>query len=466
MNQDAMSHALARFNAALNQGDSTPPKAITLLNAPELHVFDIETIEHSTWDEYPFLKSLLTYGTPPDVTESSAWEAAIRWLLNALRNWNCREENSFNMLRALLCTISTLDSNGAGLSSVATYVKSSQLTAGLRHILESTEVATSFNDQRFPDFRQEIESFASSGNFERLWQRVRHIDIFPSSDFGAAVIFMYNADPVELADIIERRNDVLFSFMICTALETKAIDFASKVNNLVFKFVSVANFEQNRTSGSTQSLQHSFQTLLLQVAESVVDWAAWMQAFFRYPGNNSPLSVALGYILHQLSQEHWTAFFKAISLSYSHNFAAPVANILSPLAHSPNAGIESLMWETAYQVWLEWNYAEHDSECALFAPAACALDYPVAMYYASQQSHDRLVEESNLLEAIETIEQQWFNSVTELVTERNRLKSRLRLVQHGASIAQGSSQVLPPPIEPDADLYTQSRYHYHDFTTH
>lgn len=84
------------------------------------------------------------------------------------------------------------------------------------------------------------------------------------------------------------------------------------------------------------------------------------------------------------------------------------------------------------------------------------------MYYASLQIHDRLAEESKLQEAIETVEQEWFNSATELVTERNRLKSRLRLVQHGIALANGSDQALPPPIQPDADLYVQARYHYRD----
>jgi len=63
---------------------------------------------------------------------------------------------------------------------------------------------------------------------------------------------------------------------------------------------------------------------------------------------------------------------------------------------------------------------------------------------------------------IETVEQKWFNSVTDLVTERNRLKSRLRLVQHGIDLANGSAQALPPPIQPDVDLYARTRYHYHD----
>lgn len=468
MNPAAMSLAQARFQAALTPGASTAPFALSQLLAQlstdsQSPAVDAEPIGHSTGDEFPFLPYMFAMGTPPDAAASAAWEAAIRWLLSALRNWDASEANSLNQLRALLGAITALDANLAGLSSVAAQVASSQLIAGLRHFIESTDVGAGLNARRFPELCQQIESLASSGNLEQLWHMVPHMNVFPSPDFWTAVVFMYHADPAELAAIIERRNDVLFSLMICTVLETQAIVLASRVNNLVFKFVSVANSWQDRSAVPGQSTQSTLQALLLQVAQtSAADWAAWMQALFKFPGNNSSLDAALASVLQQLSQAHWTAFFRALSLSYSHRAAAPVASILVPFANSGNAVGKTLMWAIAHQVWSDWGYGKHKGDSAMFAPAACALDFPVAMYYASLQSHDRLAEESKLHEAIETVEQEWFNSVTELVTERNRLKSRLRLVQHGIALANGSDQALPPPIQPDADLYVRARYHYHD----
>lgn len=457
----------AHFQAALIPGICTAPRAVSQLltefsSDSQSDAFDAEAVGRGIYDEFPFLSKMLN-GTSPDAVESIAWEEAIRWLLDALCNWDSHEENSHDKLCVLLGAITALDANRAGLSSVAAQVVSSQLTAALRSFIERADVASRFNEHRLPELRQQIECFTSSGNFEWLGNIIRHMNVFPSSNFWTAVIFMYNAEPAELAAIIERRNEVLFSIMICAVLETQAIEFAFRVNNPVFKFISVANVEQNFTSDPQQSLQYRLQTLLLQVAQtSAADWAAWMQVFFKYPGDNSSLNVALASVLRQLSQEHMAVFFKAISLSYSHRAAAPVANILSPLANSPNAEIKLFMGQTAYQVWSEWSYGEGESNSAMFAPVACALDFPVAMYFASMQSHDRLSEERNLLEAIETIEKQWFNSVTELVTERNRLKSCLRLVQHGSALANGSDQALPPPIQPDEDLYARTRYLYYE----
>lgn len=465
MNPSSMSLAQARFHAALCSGSSATPASLSQLlsqlsTSSQSHTFDAELIRHSIGDEFPFLRNMIASGMPPDAAASLAWEAAVRWVLNELRDWDSSEVNSLIKLRVLLSAITALDAYSAGITGVAFQVTSTQLIAGLKRLIESTDAAHEFNDQHFSEIRQQIESMVNSGNLDQLRNILSRIKLFPSPDFWTAVVLMYYAEPSVLASIIEDRNNVLFSLIIRTVLGNQAIALAARVNNLDFKFVSVANLCQESKSGSLQGL---LEPLLLQVAQSsAADWAAWMQALFKYPGDNASLDSALAAVLWQLSPDHWTLFFKVLSLDYSHGAAAPVAKILIQFANSPNAGDKTLMWETAYNLWDGWNYGRHESEYAMFAPAACALDFPVAMYYASLQSSDRLAVESNLLQAIETLEQQWFNSLTELVTERNRLKSRLRLVQHGTALANGSDQELPPPIQPDADLYAQTRYPYHD----
>lgn len=467
MNPTAMSLSQAAFQAALSPGTSTAPTSLTqvlaqLSTGSQLHAFDAETVGNSTGDEFPFLRSLIASGQPPDSTATAAWESVVRWTLSALTNWESNEVNSLNKLRALLSTVAALDAKLAGLSSVATQVASNQLTSGLLQIIESTYASPRFNDRNFSDLCQEIE--ASGGNLERLWQLAPHINFFPAPDFWTAVVFMYNAAPAALASVIEKRNDSLFSLMICTVLEAQAITLAVKVNNLIFKFVSVEKFwQEERIAGSRQDSQGTLQALLLQVAQtSAADWAAWMQALFKYPGNNQSLNAALGAVLHQLTQEHWTSFFKALSLSYSHRAASPVANILIQFSQSAGTAQRDLMWSISHQVWSTWDYGKDESQRAMFAPVACALDFPVAMYYAGQPLIKLTEEERNLGTAIDSVEQQWFDSATDLITERNKLKSRLRLVQHGMALANGSTQMLPPPIQPDADLYACTRYHYHD----
>ncbi|WP_454907617.1 hypothetical protein [Variovorax gossypii] len=469
MNPIAMSLAQARFQAALKPGSSVVPVALgqlltQLSTDSAARTFDAELIGNSTANEFPFLSAMLALGRPPDAAASAAWETAIRWMLNSLRNWSSTEEGSLVKLGALLAAVTALDANLAGLASVSAQLGSNQLTEGLRRILESAKPDLGPGFRRSPELRRQIESVASEGNFEKLGDMVAQLLIFPAPDLWAAVVIVYNSDPAVLAAIIDERNDIPFSLAICTILESQALVLASRVNNLVFKFVSVAHLEQNLSTASNQSPQSNLEAVLVQVGQSSVSaWAAWMRALFRYPTRNSILNDALAEVLPKVSAEHWTLFFKALSLKSSRRAAAPVANMLIPFANSGDKAEAALRWASAYRVWSEWNYGKLEKDWAMFAPVASALDFPVAMYFASLPDEQRLTEERNLLEAIDTLEEQWFNSATELVTERCRLQSRLRLVQHGLAIANGSSsEALPPDIQPDADPYARTRYHYHD----
>lgn len=460
MNPDAMKLAEARFQAALTPEASETPPALhrslaQLCGTPQSQSFEFEHIDHITGELFPFLSEMYATGRPPDSTDAAKWEAVIRRLLKALRCWDASAANSFNQLCALLHAIAAVDANMAGISSIAAQIASSQLMAGLRLVIEDHKFDSLFNEPDFPEQYRQVEALACSGDLEHLGQIISHVSVFPPLDLWTAVVFMYNADPNELAVIIEQKNNIFLSIIVCNVLETHAVTFANHVNNILFKFVSVAKAREKRLDISQKSLQN----LLLQVAKtSSVDWASWMRALFKAPGDNASLEAALASIIQHLSKKQWTAFFKALSLKHSETTAASIEKILTPFSSVANPEEKNLMWETAYEIWSDWNYGKDERDNAMFDPAACALDFPVAMYYASLPSYKRLAEESRLLEAIETIEEQWFDSVTELVTERNRLRSRLRLVQHGTLLTSGGRQSLPPPIQPEVDLYFRSRY--------
>lgn len=65
------------------------------------------------------------------------------------------------------------------------------------------------------------------------------------------------------------------------------------------------------------------------------------------------------------------------------------------------------------------------------------------MYYSKIPGHKRNKLEAALALTVEMIEQRWFNSSTDLITERNRLLCRLRLVVHGRMLASGPADLLP-----------------------
>lgn len=75
------------------------------------------------------------------------------------------------------------------------------------------------------------------------------------------------------------------------------------------------------------------------------------------------------------------------------------------------------MWATAHQVWSDWDYGKREGDSAINV-CPCRLRLSRGHVLRINASDERSAEESKLHEAIETVEHEWFNSVTELMTER------------------------------------------------
>ncbi|RFB67539.1 MULTISPECIES: hypothetical protein [unclassified Herbaspirillum] len=425
---------------------------------------ETESLAHGIYSNFPFLGPLVSAGIVPNGTSIMDWENALRWVLKALQNWDSSAVSRLKKLQVLLVTIHALDANSAGLNHIATRVVDEPLKVDLVRFVESTVFGSGFTDSYFEEAHQAILSAAKEHNFERLGQLIPHMINFVGGDFWSAVVLLYRSDPGLLAKVVIEKDDVLFSAFVCEVLGAESIVFATQVPNIVFKFVSVSHFQhQNAESRADGGSDCTFGTLLRQVSQTTdLSWNRWMSALFKYPGQGLLLEKALASELVTLDSRHWTAFFEAPMLSYSHKAAAPIANIMIRFAQMASEEKREAMWACSFRVWSDWSYGKGESQFAMFSPMACALDYPVSMYYSCLPTSDLQAKEVQLIREIRAVEQQWFDSVTDLITERNRLKSRLRLVQHAVALSTGSSAVLPPPIQPEVDSYSRERYHYHN----
>lgn len=86
------------------------------------------------------------------------------------------------------------------------------------------------------------------------------------------------------------------------------------------------------------------------------------------------------------------------------------------------------------------------------------------MYYTLLSLDEAQAEVTKLLEGIAAVEQKWFTNFSKLLTYRNRLSSRLRLVQHSFTIRnspEGGINSPPPCIEPDNE-FSEVRYRFFD----
>jgi hypothetical protein len=399
----------------------------------------------------------------PDGMNRGEREAAVRGVLTGLRNWTPSSLYADDELKALLTTINALDFEWAGIKEVAEYISSKVLIQGLLSLVNLSVILPWGGDERrFPDARHTLKATELRGNYVGLAMTSQHLMPQASSEVGAAIVLLWRLEPASLGKAIAFRDDIYFSLLVRNILGDRNAEFAVQVPLFSFKYLSVENIEHaHRRGDTTQDWGALLSTLLLQAAQTP-EWAGWMLALLRFPAEDSLVTLVIPKVLAKLHQHHWSAFVDVLPLGYSKGAAKPVSYIMVKFADEAGQEKGNELWSICFERWTRWNYGKHDEQFFLFAPAACALDYPVAMHYARLIGHELDGEEAAVALAIETIEQQWFNSASELITERNRLLSRLRLVLHGRKLAAGSADLLPPAVSPPNDSYTRVRYGFHD----
>jgi hypothetical protein len=382
------------------------------------------------------------------------------WALQGLASITPESLQGYCSLQIALTTLAISSaSDTEALDAVTREMVSQPLLDGLVSILGATDLDTQsgYRGRDYPQLHEEAQALCRGHQYRLLKSLIRHQPILLASEVRLAVMLLRKFAPERLARCIEERQDIFFSIGVRDVLAVDAIGFSLSVSDLSFKFICAASLvdleEASAPGGSVEDLYR----LLLQVA-TTDHWSAWISGLVRYPHAGTVAERALPKALVELSAAHWADFLDAIELWAYAETVEPVANILIAF-QGDLEGTQSLeMWQLAFSRWDKWDYGhEH-----LHAPTVCSFDYPVAMYYACLPLDEAQSERARLLEDIASVEQKWFTDVSALVTYRNRLSSRLRLVQHGLAIrGQLATTALPPTIEPESE-FLAVRYGYFD----
>lgn len=466
MSPPATQIARDRFLQALQGGPARVPEAVqrALDQLPALDAQspspDTERLERELADEFSIWDTFFSVQalTP---ASSDRWVAGLRWVLQELHSWTPQAPQARVRLQVLFAALSAFDTENAGLDAVLVDLPKTVTSDGSHRLLQvATGSAPKYGARGFAS-RAEIQAASREGNFPQLKLLTRHLEVQLPSDARLATYLLWRSRPDLLAEVIDQSQDAVFSHAVCQLLGAAALDFALRVQDQAFKFFSanaVADLPADETSKETLN---AFRDLLLQLAKTP-QWGSWLQALYKYPQGRRLSEEALSAALAWLDASKWAGFVDGVQLWTHTRTAAPVANILASFYQAVGASAATEMWTLAFRRWDDWDYKRADSNTQMFSPSACSFDFPVAMYYASIPQHEAENEEKILSSAVECIEEEWFSSLSELVTKRNRLLSRLRLVRHGRALAGGNTaDALPPAVTPDSE-YASLRYHYHD----
>lgn len=454
-------------NAVTNLREVPEVVARALARIPDLYAqkraFDVQEFRREL-NELSWRGS--TSGSVDAPEQSRLCSTLLTWAVYELTDSTFIPPHGLYRIQVVLTTLlMAADSDNDVLELVPETSFSPRLLDALQMLLS----ATKFDVLRRRDYLgddQWYESSITAGrecDFRSLGNAIRHLNIELTPDVHAAVMFLYRYAPEKLALQLEERKDVFFSVSVHQALREVPPRFALSVSDITFKFICASAFGDTVSTGAPDGVSDVVIDLLFQVAKTD-HWRAWLLDFARYPKTDTIAVKALSQTLVDLTPTHWSAFIDAVELWTYAGTAGPVAEILVPFLHKLGNEKSSEMWRFAFKRWDEWDYGSSEDVKHMSAPSICSFDFPVAMHYAFLPAGETEAVEAGLLHSIATIEQKWFSDLSQLVTFRNRLSSRLRLVQHGIAIRTpppGGANPLPPDIEPDSQ-YAEFRYRYHD----
>ncbi|RYZ92505.1 MAG: hypothetical protein EOP06_04090 [Proteobacteria bacterium] len=412
----------------------------------------------------------LWWGTEPGSQAAEEQEQqrlqAHAWAIQELRAWTSQSPLAIYHLQIQLATLLiSSPSNEDAVVAVLTEKLCPPFIEGLVMLMELTSISIPSRHRRlnFREQREETLSAGRNGDYQKLGNLIRHLEIELPPDIRLAILIIRRFAPEKLALQIEERQDVFFSIAVRDALSEELPIFSQLVNDVTFKFVCITPLANARRANAPAGSVEVIRELLLQVAQTDL-WRTWLLDFVRYPQADSVATGALSEALIQLTPAHWDAFVDAVELWTYAGTSGSVAKILVPFLHALGDKKSSDMWRLAFERWDKWNYGDGEEDKQLHSPSVCSFDFPVAMHYALLPLEQVDAERVKLLQEILKAEEKWFSSFQDLITYRNRLSSRLRLVQHGLAIRNsplGGTNALPPSIEPESE-FAKFRYRFFD----
>lgn len=405
-------------------------------------------------------------GSPEAEEQTQKRVQALGWALQELDAWGAEHPYAIYRLQIVLTTLlMSSPSDKEAAEAVPLQMAHKPLLDDLVTLVVSMQTSIQSHRHHLTEhlWQEEAQAAGRTGDYSKLAQLIRHLWMEPAPDIRLAIMLLWRFAPERLARHIDERQDVFFSVAVRDVLTDEALKFALSVNDITFKFICATPLAEVEVAHTPEGSAEIMRDLLLQVAQTD-RWYPWLLEFARYPKAGTVAEKVLSQALMQLTAAHWSAFVDAVELWTHAGTAWPVANILVPFLHSLGSEKSADMWQFAFERWNKWDYGSDEKNKHLSAPSVCSFDFPVAMYYALLPLEEALAEETRLLEGIATIEQNWFPDLSELVTYRNRLSSRLRLVQHSFAIRNppsGGANALPPCIEPDSE-FAKVRYRFFD----
>jgi hypothetical protein len=404
------------------------------------------------------------------------YASLLRWLIRELRTLRQADDQRHDKLVAVFVVAQMCDAAGGLWDLLPDDIgENADLLDHLKGLIAS--FAVTFDSQpgaQVPIWESEaVETFkqadadGDSVAIIRGWQQFRHQLFLANTLQTQSVRLLYR---YSLARLIEgssklRQTPVAMQFAAVLTVERR-LRFAIDSDNPHIQLAAMYSTlnDDRRSQSFTEASRSLLAELLLKVAKDTSRWAEWMKAFVGYPAINLPLGQALakvpdlaiaGYV------DSIRLYPKPIKIDPGRQ---SVAECLQGFRANATPERRKALWTCAHRRWTQWDFNRADSNQRLTAISRSDLDYALVGYANEcMDEAERQAALNSVSSEVQTLEDRWHASFTDILAEWYRLLSRFQPYGHARSIAANGEDWLTEarvyfPFEPSQNRYLMMKY--------
>ena len=411
------------------------------------------------------------------------YASLLRWLIQELRTLRQADDERHDKLVAVFVVAQLCDS-GAGLWDLLPddIGENVDLLNYLKGLIAS--FAITFNSRpgvQVPIWEGEaVEAFKRADAEDDWiaiisgWKLFHRQPFFPNTLQLQSVRLLYRYSFARLLDGLSKLSQTPVAMQLALALTVeKRFRLAVASDNPRIQIAALYRTltDERGPQPFTDSDRTLLTELLLKVANDTPRWAAWMKVFVGYPAINRPLGRALA----KVPDPAIDGYINSIRLYPK--LIQPLQPVLAPdtgrrsvaeclQEFRANATPErrQVLWTCAHERWLQWDFNRADPNQHLTAMSRSDLDYALVGYASEcMDEAEREAALNSIRIEVQTLEDHWHESFTDILAECYRLLSRFQLYGHACNVAANGEDWLTEtgvyfPPEPSQTGYFMMKY--------
>jgi hypothetical protein len=437
---------------ALGVGDAWKPDA--LISAVTKSTSPLDLLVSSTPPDEPFLalsqdapgseKFCIAAATLTD-QERAAATRLLQWAIRELFTWSARSDPERRALGAIFAIFQRFGMRGEHWDALPVgLATNTELRDTIVELIGKTKVEISLGPGRIDTRKRALLNEIVTADKEQNWVEVARYWDTVSGFLHSPLLFSQGSSflaryfPDELLCVVDAVSQTTVAWLIAKVLTADVrFELARRSTSERFAFASMLAVGMARNASIPQHASADLIQILIRIGGKAARWKAWMKLFNEYPSRYAWLQLSLGAALANLSAVAIKEYVDSIHLSLLpwnplpfRGLAYPdsrscVGHCLTEFQKAASEPLRKTLWSMAYEHWKKWDFGTPDE--ILVQPCRSALDYALAGNSQDNLTHE---ERQNAIESardqIIDLENKWFSSVTEILSERNRIISRIQ----------------------------------------